>query len=85
MKKYNQKTPPDFDLSLLTMPLAIFSGDTDGLATVKDVAWTVQQLQNSTVVFNKQYQAGHLTFAIGKDMSFLTDDAVPLTNKYNNM
>ena len=33
MKKYNQTTPPDYDLSLLDFPIAIFGGKNDVLAT----------------------------------------------------
>jgi len=39
--KYGQETAPDYDLSLLKFPLAVFSGSKDLLADPKDVAWTV--------------------------------------------
>jgi len=79
---YNQTKPPDYDLSLIDLPLAIMSGDLDKLADPKDVAWLVTQLEH-TMVFNKQYHLGHLGFAIGKDMSWLPNDAMPLIAEYN--
>lgn len=39
MKKYNQTTPPDYDLKALNFPVAIFQGKYDPLADTKDVAW----------------------------------------------
>lgn len=82
MQHYNQTKPPDYDLSLLDFPLAVFSGDLDKLADPKDVAWLVTQLE-PTLIFNEQYHLGHLGFAIGKDMSWLPNDAMPLIAKYN--
>jgi lysosomal acid lipase/cholesteryl ester hydrolase len=83
VKKYGQETPPDYDLSLIKFPVAIMSGDTDKMADPKDVKWTASKLQH-TLVFNKEYHLGHLSFAIAKDMSFFTQDAMDLINKYNN-
>ena len=40
LKRYGQKSPPDYDLSLINFPVAIFSGDGDKMADPKDVAWT---------------------------------------------
>lgn len=71
LAKYGQEAPPDYDMSLIKFPVGIFSGDTDKMADPKDVKWTAQQL-NHTLVFNKEYHLGHLSFAIAKDMSFFT-------------
>jgi lysosomal acid lipase/cholesteryl ester hydrolase len=40
MAKYNQTTPPDYNLAAINLPIAIFSGSRDVLADPKDVAWT---------------------------------------------
>lgn len=82
MWKYNQTSPPDYDLSLLDFPVAVFSGDTDRLADPKDVAWTVEQIKH-TMVFNKEYHMGHLTFAVAKNMTYWNDDLMPLIKEYN--
>lgn len=82
MKKYNQTTPPDYDLSLLEFPLALFGGKNDVLADPRDVEWFYNQVKKS-VVFYHQYYMGHSTFAIGKDMSFFTVDVMSILNHYN--
>ena len=82
MRHYNQTSPPDYELRNLNFPIGIFSGELDKLADPKDVAWLVTQIEE-TLVFNKQYYLGHLGFAVGKDMSWLHQDAVPLIKKYN--
>ena len=64
------------------VPTALFSGDLDGLSTPADVAWLSEQL-GEKVVFQKQYHADHFTFAIGKDMTFFSQDAVAQLHKYN--
>ena len=51
MAHYGVDTAPDYDLSKITFPIAIMSGDRDTTATPKDISWTVKQLRNS-VVFN---------------------------------
>ena len=40
MAAYGQKTPPEYDLSLLDFPIGIFSGSEDTLADPEDVKWT---------------------------------------------
>jgi len=37
MKQYGQPTPPDFDLSVLKVPVALFTGGQDDLSDPKDV------------------------------------------------
>lgn len=40
MVKYGQKTPPDYDMSVLDFPIAILSGSSDKLSDPEDVKWT---------------------------------------------
>jgi len=65
----------------LSIPVAVFSGSYDKLADPTDVATLVEQL-GSNVVFNKQYPLGHLSFALAKDMSWFSGDAVSVINQY---
>ena len=81
-KKYGNIAPPDYDLSLLDFPIAIFSGSQDGFAHPEGVKWTVSQLKK-TLIFDHEYYLGHLSFAIGKDMSFMTVDTMAILNHYN--
>ena len=43
------------------------------LADPLDVAWLVEQLTGSSLVFHKGYEMGHMTFQLGKDVSYLND------------
>jgi len=52
------------------------------LADPKDVKWTAGQLKKN-LVFNHEYYMGHMTFAIGKEMSFFTVDVMHILNKAN--
>ena len=69
-------------MSLIKLPIAIMSGKTDELADPADVVWTASQLQH-TLIFNHEYYLGHMSFAIAKDMSFFTVDAMAIFNHYN--
>jgi pimeloyl-ACP methyl ester carboxylesterase len=82
MVKYGQINPPEYDMSLIKLPIAIMSGKTDKLADPADVAWTAAQLKHTTI-FNHEYYLGHMSFAIAKDMSFFTVDAMAIFNHYN--
>merc|ERR1711935_473480 len=82
MKKYGQATPPDYDMKNLKFPIAVMSGSDDKMANPTDVAWTVNQFKDQ-VIFNHQYEMGHMSFAIGKEMSWFTVDAMAIVNHYN--
>lgn len=53
---------------MIDFPVAVMYGSNDMLADPEDVAWTMAQLQN-TLVFSKEYNLGHFSFAMAKDMS----------------
>lgn len=82
LKKYNQTEAPDYQLSNINFPIAIFYGKYDKLADPVDVQWLITQL-GSNVIFHQEYEFGHLSFAISKDMSYFTDTAMGILNKYN--
>jgi len=64
------------------VPTALFSGDIDKLGDPVDVAWITKALGDN-IVFAKEYHLDHFSFAIAKDMSFFTEDAVSQILKYN--
>lgn len=43
MKKYGQAMAPDYDLSKISVPIAIAHGDVDQLGDLKDIAWLVDE------------------------------------------
>lgn len=71
-KKYGQPTPPVFPLNKINVPIAKFTGNTDQLGTLKDNEWLSHEIAH-TLVFDKVYDYGHLTFFIGKDLVYLQD------------
>jgi hypothetical protein len=82
--RYSQDTPPDYNLDAIKFPIAIFAGLKDVLATPKDVAWLHDQMKEQTVYFDGDLDFDHMTFAIARDMSFFTKDALAVINHYNN-
>lgn len=79
LAKYGSYEPPLVPIQDLDIPVAVFSGSLDKLADPTDVATLVQQL-GSNVVFNHEYPLGHLSFALAKDMSWFSGDAVNVMN-----
>lgn len=59
----------------------MFVGQADELADTTDNEWAHSQMERA-VVYYHEYNLGHLSFLVGKDMSFFTVDAMYLLNKY---
>lgn len=59
-----QETPPTYDVSGITTPIALYWGDSDWLATDRDVRGMVPQLKS---VFSKTYlgEFNHMDFLWG--------------------
>ena len=56
------------------VPIGIFSGSADELADPTDVKWLTGVLGETGVMkFNKEYEDGHFTFIIGKEMAYVAD------------
>ncbi len=80
-EKYNSDTAPEIKLSSISkVPIAMFVGTADELATVEDNRWAKTQL--NTLVHYKEYPLGHLSFMVAKDMTYF-QDAMNLIKKYN--
>ena len=63
IQHYGQPTPPSYNLSLVDIPVALFSGSHDYLADPIDVDTLVQQLPPETIVFQDiQDDFAHLDF-----------------------
>lgn len=74
-KIYGQKEAPLIPIENYKVPTVLMSGSLDKLADPADVKWLSDALGDN-VVFEKEYLNDHFTFAIGKDMSFFSVDAV---------
>jgi lysosomal acid lipase/cholesteryl ester hydrolase len=83
-QKYGQPTPPEYPLENIKVPIAMFVGLEDELGDPIDCRWLHAKLGDNKVVFYKEYPLlGHMTFAIGKDMSFFQVDAMALLKQYS--
>ena len=84
LQVYNSTQPPIYPLDeFKNVPIALFGGTLDELGSPTDVDWTYDQLKaNGNVVFYGQYRLGHMSFAVAKDMTFFTVDAMNLFKKY---
>jgi len=58
----------------------MFVGTSDELATDIDNQWARTQL--NTLKFFKEYPLGHLSFLVGKDMSYF-NDVMSILNQYH--
>lgn len=71
---YHQDTPPDIPLdNIKTMPVALFVGTADELATTKDSKWTISKLGESVEEDEDLNKVGHMTFLLAKDMSYFNN------------
>ena len=56
----------------------MFVGETDELATVIDNDWISEILEKQGSLREyKKYPFGHISFYLGKDMSYFSDDVLP--------
>ena len=80
---YGQKTPPAIDLrKVKDVPIALIAGSKDHLSTVEDTRWALNELSQQ-VVFYKEFNLGHLSYFIAKDMSYFREDVMSILNKYH--
>ena len=66
----------------IDVPVAMFVGQADKLADVTDAQWIREQLGDH-VVHYQEIVGGHISFLIGKDMSYFTNDVINLLSKYH--
>jgi len=79
---YGQNTPPEINLqNIQSVPIGLFVGNSDQLATVDDNRWAKTQLK--TLKFYKEYNLGHLSFMIGKDMTYFSADVMNMLKEYH--
>mmetsp|Transcript_35470 Transcript_35470/g.41027 ORF Transcript_35470/g.41027 Transcript_35470/m.41027 type:complete len:402 (-) Transcript_35470:40-1245(-) len=82
MRRYGTRTPPEYPLNKVSVPVAKFTGSSDVLGDAQDNEWLSAQLAH-TLVFDKVYDYGHLSFFIAKDMNYLAD-MLEVLRKYHH-
>ncbi|NXK02205.1 LICH hydrolase, partial [Herpetotheres cachinnans] len=66
MKRYNQSTPPAYEIEKISIPIAVWSGGDDKFADPKDVAKLLPRITN--LIYHDHFPAwGHLDFIWGLD------------------
>lgn len=71
LAKYGQKYPPEIDITGIDkVPVAMFVGEQDPLADMKDATWAYQSIP-SAVHFQTINNCDHSSYMVGKDMSFM--------------
>ncbi|XP_014208794.1 lipase 3-like [Copidosoma floridanum] len=85
MKKYNSSTPPDYDLSKIKVPMALFWGVNDFLAHPTDVNRLFDGLPNKVMSYQvKHPKFSHIDFLWAVDApSLLYKEIVDLIKKYS--
>ena len=71
-RRYGSSYPPEYPLQNINVPIAKFTGNSDALGDLEDNKWLSEKLGH-TLIWDKVYDYGHLTFFIGKDMVWLQD------------
>ena len=66
----------------IEVPVALFVGQSDKLADVEDAQWIKSQLGDKAVHY-QEIVGGHISFMIGKDMSYFTEDVIGLLSQYH--
>lgn len=56
LRKYEQPTPPDYDLSKVTIPIYLFTANNDWLSSEQDVANLESKLPNLKATFLNEYK-----------------------------
>ena len=81
--RHEKRTTTQYPLENITeVPVAIFTGLFDPLADLTDARWTRDTI-GKQVVHYEEIPAGHLTFLIGKDMTYFTQNVMGLLKQYH--
>lgn len=82
MRIYGNPLPPEYNLKKVNkIPIALFGGKDDKLASVEDVEWLREQLDTNVIFYSIYEKMGHLTFLLSKDMDWF-DDALVLIETF---
>jgi hypothetical protein len=70
LKAYGTEVPPIYDPTNIKEKVHLFVGKYDKLANANDVNILAQYLQNYEI---REYELGHGSFTLAKDMTYLED------------
>lgn len=85
MIKYKQLTPPDYDISNIKTPIALYYAHNDWLAVPKDVVKLIKLLPNVINDYPISHEKfNHVDFLYGIDAEHLVYDEILRTMEPNN-
>ncbi|CAL8090628.1 unnamed protein product [Calicophoron daubneyi] len=70
MERYGQPTPPDYDLSKFSVPVAMYSGGHDWLAVTQDVEHLISRIKGTVISHVHLPHYNHLDFVWGMDAGY---------------
>ncbi|KAF5398942.1 Gastric triacylglycerol lipase [Paragonimus heterotremus] len=76
MQIYGQPTPPEYDLSNITVPTVVFSGGHDWLAVKKDTLRLIDRIEKAVISYTHFDHYNHLDFVWGMDTGYILYPAV---------
>ena len=68
--------------NITEVPVAMFTGIEDILADLEDSRWTRDHIGDG-IVHYEEVHAGHLTFMVGKNMTYFSDGVMNLLQQYH--
>ncbi|KAJ0182198.1 hypothetical protein K1T71_001567 [Dendrolimus kikuchii] len=82
--KYGTEEPPSYDVSKITVPVAIFYSDNDWLSNFTDVKTLIDQMPNIVEVYNVPFKSfSHLDYLWARDLNELVNNKfLELVKKY---
>jgi hypothetical protein len=60
----------------------MIAGSLDHLSTVEDTRWASTKL-DKVLIHYQEYELGHLSYFIAKDMTYFTRDVMNLLDRYH--
>uniref|UniRef100_A0A6P7FGR5 Uncharacterized protein LOC114329263 n=1 Tax=Diabrotica virgifera virgifera TaxID=50390 RepID=A0A6P7FGR5_DIAVI len=83
LKKYKSLFPPNYNLSAITAPIALYYSQNDYIVAVKDVEKLAKKLPNVVKLQLVDRRFNHLDYLWAKDVhTILNDDVIATQNKY---
>jgi lysosomal acid lipase/cholesteryl ester hydrolase len=72
----------EIPLGNIIVPTALVVAHEDTVATPWDAQWTMSQIGDAVISY-QEIAGGHVTYIIGKDMSYFTENVMGLLAEYN--
>lgn len=72
----------EIPLGNIVVPTALVVAHEDTVATPWDAQWTMDQIGDAVISY-EEIAGGHVTYIVGKDMTYFTENVMGLVAQYN--